>query len=123
MTSRKNRAHPWQDSQCFVQVKRSGIRGSKPYKQTAYYLSSRQENARVFTNKIRGHWRIENQLHWVKDVIFKEDSSRIQQLQPATNLSILKTFAMNLFRFLGFLSITEGQRWLGHRFWPLVALL
>lgn len=113
---------PWKYSQCFIQVKRSGMRGVKPYEQTAYYLSSRRENAQVFMNKIQGHWRIENQLHWVKDVIFKEDSSRIRQFQPATNLSILKTFAMNLFRFLGFLSVTEGQRWLGERFWRLSVL-
>ena len=86
-------------------------------------LRSRQENAQVFMNKIRGHWRIENQLHWVKDVIFQEDSSGIYKFQPATNLSVLKTIAMNLFRCLGFLSVTEGQRWLGDRFWRLAVLL
>ena len=31
------------------------------------------ENAQTFAQKIRGHWKIENQLHWVKDVIFKEE--------------------------------------------------
>ena len=98
------------------------MRGAKPYEQIAYYLSSRQENAQVFMNKIRGHWRIENQLHWVKDVIFQEDSSRICKFRPATNLSVLKTIAMNLFRFLGFLSVTEGQRWLGDRLWSLSVL-
>ena len=98
------------------------MRGVKSYEQIAYYLSSRQEDAQVFMDKIRGHWRIENQLHWVKDVIFQEDSSGIEKFKPATNLSVLTTIAMNLFRCLGFLSVTEGQRWLGDRFWSLSIL-
>jgi len=113
----------WANSQNFIRVQRSGNRGKKSYQETAYYLSSRQENAEVFGAKIRGHWRIENQLHWVKDVIFQEDKSPIHQFGPATNFSILSTIAMNLFRLLGFLSITEGRRWLRERFWGLMILL
>lgn len=115
----------WLHSQSFVKVERSGNRGRrfKPYHQIVYYLSSRQETAPVFANKIRGHWNIENRLHWVKDVLFQEDASPIRQSQPACNISILKTIGINLFRSLGFLSITEGQRWLGNRFWRLSVLL
>jgi len=113
----------WKNSQTFIQVKRSGIRGLNAYEQTAYYLSSRQEHASIFASKIQEHWRIENQLHWVKDVIFNEDKSLISQVKPATNFSILLTVAINLFRVLGFLSITEGQRWLGARLWRLMILL
>ena len=113
----------WANSQRFILVNRSGTRGLKPYQSTAYYLSSRQESAEVFGHKIRGHWRIENQLHWVKDVIFKEDKSPLHQFGPVTNFSILSTIAMNLFRILGFLSVTEGRRWLCERFWRLTLLL
>jgi len=113
----------WSNSQRLIQFQRSGKRGLKPYEETAYYLSSVSENAEVFGEKIRGHWRIENQLHWVKDVIFKEDKSPLHQFKPMTNFSILSTIAMNLFRILGFLSVTEGRRWLCERFWRLTFLL
>ena len=46
--------------------------------------------------KIRGHWLIENQVHWVKDVIFNEDKSKIRELQAARNLSLLYTIIMNV---------------------------
>ncbi|OCR02087.1 transposase [Oscillatoriales cyanobacterium USR001] len=106
-----------------MQVKRSGNRGAKSYEETAYYLSSICENAEVFGERIQGHWRIENQLHWIKDVLFKEDKSPLHQSGPMTNLSILSTIAINIFRILGFLSITEGRRWLCERFWRLTILL
>jgi len=113
----------WTNSQRFIQVNRSGTRGSKSYQDTAYYLSSCVENAQVFAERIRGHWRIENQLHWVKDVVFQEDSSSLHQFQTMTNFSVLSTIAMNLYRFLGFISITDGRRWLSHRLWGLLILL
>jgi len=113
----------WTDSQRLIEIQRSGIRGIKPFQETVYYLSSCQENAEIFGKRIREHWGIENQVHWVKDVIFQEDKSRLHQFQPMTNFSILSTIAMNLFRILGFLSVTEGRRWLGERLWRLTILL
>ena len=53
-----------------VKVERSGTRGKKDYQYLAYYISSLSLDAEIFASKIRGHWLIENQLHWVKDVIF-----------------------------------------------------
>ncbi|AKV67577.1 Mobile element protein [Microcystis panniformis FACHB-1757] len=88
----------------------------------AYYISSLTESAQVFAKIIRGHWKIENQLHWVKDVIFEEDKSEISDFQAASNWSILTTIGLNLFRGLGFLSITEGQRWLAERWEKLIVL-
>ena len=114
----------WPDPQVCIQVEREGIREkNEPYYHMAYYLCSRTETAQVFAEKIQGHWSIENQLHWPKDVVFEEDSSLIHHKQAATNFSVLKTIGMNLFRFLGFESISQGQRWLAHqieRLWVLV---
>ncbi|MEY3554685.1 MAG: hypothetical protein RLZZ580_738, partial [Cyanobacteriota bacterium] len=59
-----------------IKVERRGSRGDKTYEETAYYISSLTESAQVFAKIIRGHWKIENQLHWVKDVIFEEDKSQ-----------------------------------------------
>ena len=113
----------WSGIQSFIRVERWGKRGKKDCHQVAYYISSLWENAEVFASKIKGHWLIENQLHWVKDVIFSEDNSSIRHNQARTNLSILQTLAINLFRLFGFSSITEGQRWLNHRWSRLEILL
>lgn len=102
----------WSELKSIIKVERSGKRGNKIYEEVAYYISSCQKDAREFSEKIRGHWTIENQLHWVKDVVLEEDTNGIKNFQTATNISILKTIGMNLLRSLGFLSITEGQRWL-----------
>jgi predicted transposase YbfD/YdcC len=106
----------------FVKVERSGTRGVKDYQQTVYYVSSLVADAQTFAEKIIGHWQIENQLHWVKDVIFREDNQRVNHFQAATNFSTIKTIALNLFRILGFWSITEGQRWLGNQWYKLFIL-
>lgn len=113
----------WSNSQRFIQVVRSGNRGSQSYQEIAYYLSSSDQPAEILAQKIRGHWGIENCLHWVKDVIFHEDKSPLHEFQTVANFSILSTIAINLFRILGFLSVTEGRRWLGHRVWLLSVLL
>jgi hypothetical protein len=63
---------------------------------------------------IQVHWGIENKLHWVKDVIFQEDSSPITHFQAATNFSTLKTLGRNFFKNLGFDSMTAGKRWLAN---------
>ncbi len=74
-----------------------GSRGDKTYEETAYYISSLTASAQVFAEIIRGHWKIENQLHWVKDIIFEEDKSQISDFQAASNWSILTTMRLNLF--------------------------
>jgi predicted transposase YbfD/YdcC len=113
----------WEHIKSYIKVERYGERDGKEYYHCAYYISSLVENAQTFAQKIRDHWKIENQLHWVKDVIFKEDTVPLTDFQAVSNLSILQTIGLNLFRSLGFLSITEGQRWLNHRWFRLWDLL
>ena len=95
-----------------IKVERNGIRGKKKYQQIVYYISSKKEKAEKFLEKIQGHWKIENQLHWVKDVVMEEDKSKIKSKNAASNISVLKTIGINLFRLLNFSSITKGRRWL-----------
>jgi len=110
----------WSHIQSLIKVDRWGWRGKKSYQETAYYISSISADAQTFDQRIRGHWQIENQLHWVKDVILNEDKMKAHQIQAATNFSILKTIVLNLFRSLGFISITEGKRWLGNQWYKLL---
>jgi predicted transposase YbfD/YdcC len=64
----------------------------------SYYASSLlSDDAQLFACGIRGHWKIENNLHWVKDVVLKEDITRHRGL-AARNMSILRNIAINVFR-------------------------
>jgi predicted transposase YbfD/YdcC len=113
----------WEHIKNHIKVERYGEKEGEEYYHSAYYISSLLGNAQTFAQKIRGHWKIENQLHWVKDVIFREDTLPLTDFQAVSNLSILQTIALNLFRGLGFLSITKGQRWLDNRWFRLCDLL
>lgn len=112
----------WGNIRSLVKVERSGTRGQKNYEHLAYYISSLSASAETFASKIRGHWLIENQLHWVKDVIFREDMWPRHNYKAVTNLSILSTIALNFYRVLGFLSVKTGQRWLGYNLSKLILI-
>jgi predicted transposase YbfD/YdcC len=61
-----------------------------------YYLLSLPLDATRFAHAVRGHWGIENQLHWVLDVGFREDQSRVTQGYGAENLAVIRHLAVNL---------------------------
>jgi predicted transposase YbfD/YdcC len=63
-----------------------------------YYLCSLDGNARTFAAAVRGHWGIENGLHWVLDMAFGEDGCRVRTGHAAHNLALLRRFALNLLR-------------------------
>ncbi len=63
-----------------------------------YYLSSLPADIQRFAKAVRGHWAIENQLHWVLDVVFGEDQSRARTEQAAENLAAMRRLAVNLLR-------------------------
>jgi predicted transposase YbfD/YdcC len=61
-----------------------------------YYLSSLAGEAREFAEAVRGHWGVENGLHWVLDVAFREDESRVRTGNAPENLALLRRMALNL---------------------------
>lgn len=63
-----------------------------------YYLSSLGLDVRKFARAVRGHWGIENKLHWVMDVVFGEDQSRARAGYAAQNLALLRRLALNLLK-------------------------
>lgn len=63
-----------------------------------YYISSLELTAEQFSQCVRGHWGIENSLHWVLDVAFGEDACRIQDRNAAENFATLRRFALNMLR-------------------------
>ena len=63
---------------------------------TRYFISSLLNNAQLLANSIRQHWGIENSLHWVLDVAFREDDSRIRKDNAPQNFAILRHVANSL---------------------------
>jgi predicted transposase YbfD/YdcC len=63
-----------------------------------YYVSSLEANASKISHAIRCHWHVENSLHWVMDVTFKEDDSRIRRGVSAENMSVMRHLALNLIK-------------------------
>lgn len=66
-----------------------------------YFISSLPPDAAIHARAIRGHWSIENQLHYVLDVSFREDHSRIRRDHGPENVSRLRRIALNLLRVNG----------------------
>lgn len=60
-----------------------------------YYISTLSNNAELINRVIRSHWGVENSLHWIMDVVFGEDQSRIRAGNGAENMSIIKHVALN----------------------------
>lgn len=61
-----------------------------------YYLLSLPLDARRFAQSVRGHWGIENQLHWMLDVGFREDQARTTLSYSGEDLAVIRHLALNL---------------------------
>jgi predicted transposase YbfD/YdcC len=66
--------------------------------ETSYFISSLRPNARRIGRAIRSHWSIENSLHWVLDVVFREDARRLYDRTAAENIAFLNRLAVSLLR-------------------------
>jgi predicted transposase YbfD/YdcC len=61
-------------------------------------MSSATLGANVAAMAVRGHWGIENRLHWVLDVVFRDDQARLRTGHGAKNMAVVRHFAINLVR-------------------------
>ncbi len=106
----------WVGVNCIIKIFRSGTRGDRDYQSPTptYYISSLSSTSSLIPQGIRQHWNIENRLHWVKDVITQEDTSPQLQGKASTNISLIKSWVLNLVRIHGIDSMTEALSHLSH---------
>jgi predicted transposase YbfD/YdcC len=64
--------------------------------ETRYYISDLEKNAKEFNELVRGHWGIENNLHWALDVVFREDDCRVIKGNAPQNLNTLRKIALKI---------------------------
>ena len=96
----ENKAHlpkGWNGIQRIIKVRRWGYRKKKAFDETSYYILSKPINhASIVERAIRGHWSVENNLHWIKDVHLKEDNMTPKDKQQITALVYLNNAAISL---------------------------
>lgn len=94
-------AWPGLKSVVMVESTREVIGGrdkAPPSTEWRYYISSRSLSPAEFNQHIRAHWQIENGCHWVLDVVFDEDASRVRRDHGAENFALLRRMALNLIK-------------------------
>lgn len=88
----------WAKLTTVIEVTRTRYVKGAESSETAYYISSLPVDLPRIANTIRSHWLIENASHWVLDMTFKEDDSRIRRGDAPENMATFRRFAMNLAR-------------------------
>ncbi|MCH8839531.1 MAG: ISAs1 family transposase [Planctomycetes bacterium] len=88
----------WTGLRSIGRVVREVQRDGKQTSETSYYIASLESKVDLFSDSVRSHWGIENSLHWVMDVVFGEDRSRIREGHAAENMSFLRRFVTTLLK-------------------------
>lgn len=90
----------WPELKTIIKIERTReiLSSDKTTTETMFYISSRLMNANEALYSVRSHWAIENELHYVLDVEFKEDVSRVRTGNAHQNLSVIRRIAINLLK-------------------------
>ena len=100
---------------------RYGEREQKHYAHCHYYITDLDIDAQTAATLVRGHWSIENQLHWPKDIVLGEDKATQRTGDSPANWSFIRNIFINLSRRSGFTSIAQAKRFFANR--PMEVLL
>ncbi len=88
----------WPGAHSVVKVLTRCGQGENLTVETRYFISSLNCDARTMLQTIRAHWQIENSLHWVLDIAFREDDSRLRRDHAPHNMALLRHIALNLLK-------------------------
>jgi len=88
----------WQGLRCLVKVVTQRRLSDKVEHDTRYFISSLPADPVHLLSVVRSHWSIENQLHWVLDIAFRQDENRVRKDNAPNNLAILQHIALNLLK-------------------------
>jgi len=91
-------SHQWPGLKSVVMVESERESGGKIETETRFYITSLTLLANAIAPMIRKHWMIENGLHWVLDMIFRDDDCRVRTDNAPANLTIIKHIALNVLR-------------------------
>jgi predicted transposase YbfD/YdcC len=86
----------WRDVRSIGLVTRERVVNGEVEEEVVYYLSSLPPKVKTFAQAVRGHWGIENRLHWSLDVTFAEDQSRVRKDYGPVNLGMLRRLALSI---------------------------
>ena len=89
-------AEKWRDLRSIGMVESQRTVNGVTSTERRYYLLSLENDVHKFAESVRNHWSIENQLHWVLDVGFKEDASQCCRGYSAENLAVIRHIGLNL---------------------------
>jgi len=90
--------HEWASLRTFFMIERIGKTRDGTTIEQAFYISSLETDAKDFLRYARGHWSVENQLHWMLDVAFREDACLIHRANAPQNLALLRKMALTLIK-------------------------
>lgn len=91
--------HDWPGLKSIIMIEYSSrTKSGKTRKETRYYISSLDREAEFMASAIRDHWGVENGLHWVMDMLFRDDECRIRKGNAPANFTTIKHVASNLLR-------------------------
>ena len=100
----------WPDVAAVVLVGRERGVGGKNTSTAHYYVTSYRGRAKALGRHIRGHWGIENGLHWVLDVAFREDANRTRLRNAGANLGLVRRVAASLLKQVSGKGSIKGKR-------------
>jgi len=81
-----------------VETQRTIVLTGAQSRETRYYISSLKHSAEHFAHLVRAHWQVENNLHWVIDVTFNEDQSRVRKGHADANFAIIRRWVLNILK-------------------------
>lgn len=93
-----NHYKDWPGLRSLVKVTSQRHQGDRTSSQTRYFISSLPPDAAHLLSVVRAHWQIENNLHWVLDMSFREDASRVRKDHAPQNLALLRRLTLNLLK-------------------------